>query len=338
MVRAPAKALVRAAVAAQCAGGAMAGAASFQGTTITSSEEEEGTRPWISAPEAETCVVTDIVGTMERSHRAGILGLSAQDTLNADPHNLRAEELALQECTLGIEVRRVWSETELVRSFGGKMSPGTPDGMFESWEGDLICVQVVRVPLTADADVCCQKEILAQTVLMKVVKSQLWLGFTHASPKDFIIFCWLPYAVPEEVIQHAFELMARIQRLDHRFSLRVRTPSDASLLFPVHFACNDRAFSKCLAYSETDVSTFKGSDTASDRDEEDVLPGWDIFGGFDEEEPTVESSTDSEEAVAASSEETMSSSGEGGASSPGVVDDVEDEVEFEWHITWDDGG
>lgn len=33
-----------------------------------------------------------------------------------------------QDCCLGLEIRRTWSEQELVRSFGGQMPPGTPDG------------------------------------------------------------------------------------------------------------------------------------------------------------------------------------------------------------------
>jgi len=56
----------------------------------------------------------------------------------------------MADCTQGVEVRRTWSEREMVRSFGGQISPGTPDGMFESWDGTLTCVQVVRVPLTTE--------------------------------------------------------------------------------------------------------------------------------------------------------------------------------------------
>ena len=32
-----------------------------------------------------------------------------------------------------MEVRRTWSEQELVRSFGGRQSPGTPDGMLRGF-------------------------------------------------------------------------------------------------------------------------------------------------------------------------------------------------------------
>ena len=55
----------------------------------------------------------------------------------------------MADCCLGLEIRRTWSEQELVRSFGGRMPPGTPDGMFETWDGTLTCVQVVRVPLVS---------------------------------------------------------------------------------------------------------------------------------------------------------------------------------------------
>merc|ERR1711937_128973 len=55
-------------------------------------------------------------------------------SLNHDPFNLRAEELALEDVISDRDVRRTWTEAELVRSFAGQLTPGTPDGMVELWE------------------------------------------------------------------------------------------------------------------------------------------------------------------------------------------------------------
>lgn len=197
------------------------------------------------------------------------------ESLNSDPYNLRAEEQALEECTLGVEVRRMWSEVELVRSIDGRLFPGTPDGMFENWDGALTCVQVVRVPLVPEMCMIDMSETLSQTVLTKVVKSQYWLRASHVVPHDFIIFCWLPLHVPGAVRASAEALMHRIQLLDPRFSLRLRLPADANALFPPLFACRQlqRLQAPTKSLSETDVSTFNGSDTDSDEEEECT---WDL--------------------------------------------------------------
>lgn len=250
------------------------------------------------------CCPPDGTGT-----RAG-----AAQSLNEDPYNLRAEEQALAECTVGQDVRRVWSETEMVRSFGGQMSPGTPDGMFETWDGALTCVQVVRVPLAADSSVADMQEILAQTVLTKVVKSQQWLRMSHSSPEDFVIFCWLPFAIVGEVQAHAQDLMSRIQLVDPRFSLRLRTPTDTSALFPALFAHHRDGYVP-KSVTETDVSTFRGSE--QDSDDEDEGPYmWDITWGW-EQDVTVAL--------------------EGQQTDQGHVEEEleEDDEPWDWDITWD---
>merc|ERR1712157_575636 len=63
-------------------------------------------------------------------------------------------------------------------------------------------------------------------------------------------------------------LMQRLRALDPRFSLRLRTPADASVLFPPHFACNHELRAKTArSFSESDVSSFSGSLEESDEDE-----------------------------------------------------------------------
>mmetsp|Transcript_65295 Transcript_65295/g.115886 ORF Transcript_65295/g.115886 Transcript_65295/m.115886 type:complete len:299 (+) Transcript_65295:167-1063(+) len=257
------------------------------------------------------------------------------DSLNSDPFNLRAEELAMQDCALGVEVRRTWTEQEMVRSFGGQMSPGTPDGMFESWDGDLTCVQVVRVPIVESSDVDSMKNTLTKTVLTKVVKSQSWLRFTQAMPKDFVIFCWLPYAVPEEVTYDAEQLMQRVRFLDPRFSLRLRTPAEPSSIFPALFATNHefREKRRTQSYTESDISVM-GSESLDLQDEP---LGWDITWGWDVDlgeslEAADENCMEILVRQPGSDNYTKDSVDFGGA-----VDDDDDSV-CEWNITWDDNG
>jgi len=257
------------------------------------------------------------------------------DSLNADPFNLRAEELAMQDCALGVEVRRTWTEQEMVRSFGGQMSPGTPDGMFESWDGDLTCVQVVRVPLVDRADVRSMKVTLTQTVLTKVVKSQSWLRFTQAMPTDFVIFCWLPYCVPEEVTCDAELLMERVRILDPRFSLRLRVPAEPCAIFPALFATNHevRERTRTRSFTESDVSSYLESDMSPDDDEDiewDITWGWDVDLG--------ESLETSEENCM---EMVVKQPGAGNNKEECVnfdATDEDDDFECEWNITWDDDG
>lgn len=214
--------------------------------------------------------------------------LDPSQSLNPDPYNLCAESLALAECTLGVDVRRTFSETELVRTFGGHMMPGTPDGMFEDWDGVLTCVQVVRVPLVAGMSVHALQETISQTVLTKVIKSQRWLAFTEAAPGDFVIFCWLPFSVPNSVVEHVEALMHRIRGLDPRFSLRLRTPEEPSTMFPALFARHKGRHDgggHC-SLSEADVSTYLGTRDEDDEDEEWL--DWDITWEWDADEPTCQ--------------------------------------------------
>jgi len=131
-------------------------------------------------------------------------------TLNDDPYNVASEEQAMAECMRGLDIRRTWTEKAMVRSFGGSLFPGTPDGMFETWEGKLTCVQVVRVPITKNMGIEEMQTVLSGTVLSKVVKSQTWLRSTSSNPTDFVIFCWLPFTIPAFVAERADELMRRV--------------------------------------------------------------------------------------------------------------------------------
>lgn len=205
-------------------------------------------------------------------------------SLNSDPFNVRSEEMAMQDCTLGLEIRRTWSEQELVRTFGGLMPPGTPDGMFETWDGTLTCVQVVRMPLVREADCATLQHTLTQTILGKVVKSQAWLRASSITPHGFIIFCWLPFEIPESLKNHVETLMSRVQMLDHRFSARLRLPAEPEMIFPALFACNhDSIVNRCRSLSESDVSTFEECEGHVEDDDE--ICEWDItwdWAGEDE--------------------------------------------------------
>lgn len=215
----------------------------------------------------------------------------------------------MEECMREVAVRRTWSETQLVGTFGGHMTPGTPDGKFEAWDGVLTYVQVVRAPLVVEMSVTEMSNTLSQTVLSKVVKSKQWLGEERVEAGHFVIFVWLPFAVAEGVAEGAERLMERLQAIDPRFSLTLRVPPDAGALFPAQFATSSRKESqKGRALSESDVTTFLEND-ASDNDE-DTLE-WDITWNWDSE-PDEQASVATDDSSAS-----------------------EGELEFEWDITWD---
>jgi len=212
----------------------------------------------------------------------GAVASNSTDSLNSDPYNLRAEELAMEDCTIGVEVRRTWTEKEMVRAFDGRMFSGTPDGMFEDWNGSLTCVQVVRVPLISGSSISDSQETLVLTILTKIVKSQQWLKASHFEPSDFIIFCWLPFTIPVEVAEHAENAMQLVKQMDPRFSLRLRVPADSDSLFPAMFATNHSVDAhRKRSFEWSDVATYTGSD-GLESDEDDFCP-WDITWAWDED-------------------------------------------------------
>lgn len=217
----------------------------------------------------------------------------------------------MKDCTLGVEVRRTWTEKEMVRSIDGRLFPGTPDGMFEDWNGALTCVQVVRVPLVSEP-IESMKDTLAMTILSKVVKSQHWLRASPFKPNEFIIFCWLPFAVPEVVAEYGDHLMSQVQQLDSRFSLRLRLPGNPESLFPALFASNKRqSMSK---YNWSDVATYPSSE---EEESDEECYAWDITWSWSED--SVEVQTEYvEEAPGASAEE-----------------EEEEDFDCDWDITWD---
>lgn len=252
------------------------------------------------------------------------------DSLNPDPYNLRAEELAIEDCSIGVEIRRTWSEQEMVRSFNGGHIPGTPDGMFESWDGALTCVQVVRVPLLRELDAEARYETLAQTIITKVVKSQAWLRATLVTPSDFVIFCWLPFAVSDAVSQRAHALMDEVRTLDPRFSLRLRVPSKAKDLFPARFASNhDLQVQRLRGHSWSEVATYNGSDESSDDDDEFV---WDIWAEDEQADWAVEGCVSSASLATVDGVEESSDEGEGEG-----VDSISDSLLSMQHFPWDVG-
>lgn len=248
--------------------------------------------------------------------------------LNSDPFNLRAEEMAMQDCCLGLEIRRTWSEQELVRSFGGQMPPGTPDGMFETWDGTLTCVQVVRVPLVRGVDDAALQHTLTQTILCKVVKSQTWLRYSSAAPSEFIIFCWLPFSVNEAVNRHVNMLMENVRVLDHRFSVRLRLPAEPGTIFPALFASN-YDWSRSPSLSESDVSSFVDGECGG-ADDEDESCEWDITWDWDEVEEQTICQTDEATVSPENLEESLRS----------VCDMhcIDRSFSHELQLSWDDNG
>lgn len=206
---------------------------------------------------------------------------SQKGSLNNDPYNCRAEALAMQECMSGLAVRREWTEQQMVSSFGGSMIPGTPDGMFEEWNGALTCVQVVRVPLSPSMTSEEKDDVIYDTVLAKVVKSQQWMKATRTIPHEFIIFCWCQ-GWTETAGDRTQKLIECVRQEGWPFMLKLHVPSDPGALFPLKFAYpragreggqlskSRKCKSKC---SEDDLSTYDPNDFVSD----DEPLQWDLF-------------------------------------------------------------
>lgn len=163
-------------------------------------------------------------------------------TLNEDPFNVYAEELALQESQRGFVVERQLAETDFLMSSCGCHVQGTPDGGFIDSEGSLRLVQVVRVPLLPDMNADAVGDILYSTVLAKIVKSQTWMRSTCTLPCDFAIFCWLPPVGAYEVCLRESDallwtdaLMWNVRSGGWPFSLRIEVPKDPGKMFPLLF-------------------------------------------------------------------------------------------------------
>jgi hypothetical protein len=202
---------------------------------------------------------------VQRKHKGKEKG-----SLNSCPYNLEAERLAMEDCMRGLDVRREWSETEMVSSFGGGMIPGTPDGMFEEWQGvegksRLTCVQVVRAPIHRGMDFDEIEEVLYQTVLTKIWKSQMWMKSTHIVPDEFIIFLWKPFQSVEGTGEKAQALIEKCRQTGWPFVFRCKVPAEPGSIFPLMFAwqgagreggMEGRFGKKRSKVSEADLSTF----------------------------------------------------------------------------------
>jgi hypothetical protein len=189
-------------------------------------------------------------------------------------------------------VQQVWSEQQMVCSFGGGMSPGTPDGMFEDITGSLTCVQVVRVPVLPGMSLKTFVDRVYDTVLTKVIKSQTWMKCTRRVPQNFVIFCWfMPRLRPRHLaaaLQPARSLINRVAGGGWPFSLKVAVPDSAEDIFPDRFASQ-------YSCHMNDISSRNIKDIVNfcvDVDSDDE-PEWDIFSfEFDIEEEETESEHD----------------------------------------------
>jgi hypothetical protein len=206
-------------------------------------------------------------------------------SLNSDERNIKAEQLAMEECMKGLMVQRVWSEEQMVCTFGGGMAPGTPDGMFEDINGSLTCVQVVRVPVLPGTSLQSFIERVYDTVLTKLLKSQTWMKFTRIVPQNFIVFCWfMPFLRPRHLalaLGSARKVLKEFSSAGWPFSLKAAVPDSAEEIFPERFASQwTRHINEiCIA----DVVEFC-VDVESD---DDGGPEF-IFSLFDDEEEEVE--------------------------------------------------
>jgi hypothetical protein len=246
------------------------------------------------------------------------LGGASGKSLNEDPYNLRAEELAVEQCKAhaagAAGIRKEWSESQMVRNFGGAMVPGTPDGMFEDMAGSLTCVQVVRVPFRPEMGPDEVATTLYETVLAKVVKSQMWIKSTGIVPKDFVIFCWLPPVGAFEVCMKESEEMLWTEALIWNvraggwpFSLKLVVPEEPETLFPIHFGWGHE---RRVRKDYLGALSFLLNLSDFEEDEEDEVE-WDLFACDEEDLMTEEEDVDMVcREIAAEEEESLATAAE----------------------------
>mmetsp|Transcript_64999 Transcript_64999/g.119664 ORF Transcript_64999/g.119664 Transcript_64999/m.119664 type:complete len:333 (+) Transcript_64999:83-1081(+) len=180
-------------------------------------------------------------------------------SLNTGAYN---EEVAMNLCMQGLNVRRKWLESDLVWYSNGGILPGTPDGMFDYQDPDSlstkrVCVQIVRVPLTTCMNHDEQWQVLKQTILTKIIKSQQWLHASRTLSHRFVIFCWLPYHVLPETEFLALSLISDVQTdKDSRFSLRLEVPETEGDVFPSSFNARKKDLARFRHVEIADLATF----------------------------------------------------------------------------------
>eukprot|EP00930_Biecheleria_cincta_P085108 TRINITY_DN74530_c0_g1_i1.p1 TRINITY_DN74530_c0_g1~~TRINITY_DN74530_c0_g1_i1.p1 ORF type:complete len:440 (-),score=68.06 TRINITY_DN74530_c0_g1_i1:97-1416(-) len=211
-------------------------------------------------------------------------------TLNEDPYNVRAEQLAMEHCKCGFNVTEELTETDMVVSSCGSLIPGTPDGGFRDSTGLLRLVQVVRVPLLPGMDADEVGDILYETVLAKIVKSQAWMKQTGTIPHDFVIFCWLPPVGAHEVCLKQSEslfwteaLMWNVQFGGWPFSLMIQVPVNPSAIFPDLFG--RRNHDRKRTY--WDDLSYMLAPSGIDEDSDEEFVEWRIFDE-DHDDTTVQ--------------------------------------------------
>merc|ERR1712217_140171 len=124
-----------------------------------------------------------------------------------------------------------------------------------------------------------QQQVLRQTVLDKLVKSQMWMKASQTMPHEFIVFCWCQHW-PNTAGSIAQDLIERVRSDGWPFKLRLMVPTNPGDLFPAKFAYQ-RAGQEggCMSkphngkYTETDLSTYDPTDFVSDEDPME----WNLF-------------------------------------------------------------
>jgi hypothetical protein len=206
--------------------------------------------------------------------------------LNEDPFNVRAEDLAVEECRKGFIVEKLFNETDMLVESCGCLIPGTPDGGFEDSSGALTLVQVVRVPLLPEMDADTVGDVLYSTVLAKIVKSQQWMQATSTLPREFIIFCWLPPVGAYEACMEQTDallwteaLLWNVRAGGWPFTLRIMVPPDPGRIFPNNFGLNSDRHSQAKMNHYWNGLCYKMNleDFREDQAEDEETMEWFLF-------------------------------------------------------------
>jgi hypothetical protein len=128
------------------------------------------------------------------------------------------------------------------------------------------------------------EEVLYQTVLTKIWKSQMWMKSAHIVPDEFIIFLWKPFQSVEGTGEKAQALIEKCRQAGWPFVFRCKVPAEPGSMFPLMFAwqgagreggMEGRFGKKRSKVSEADLSTFVPNDFEENSEDEISLP--DLF-------------------------------------------------------------
>lgn len=124
-------------------------------------------------------------------------------------------------------------------------------------------------------------DVLYDTVLTKIVKSQMWMKATRTIPDEFVIFCWLPPVGAYQACLKQSEaflwteaLIENVRLGGWPFRLKVMVPLDPGSIFPTQFGLNNDKRDK--KHHANDICYFVNANDFEEAEDEEHIE-WNLF-------------------------------------------------------------